>query len=209
MKDLIIVGAGGLGREIYVWVLDINREKPVWNFKGFIDDNLNALDGVNIGASVVGELQTWEPGDNEVFVCAIANPVAKQEVVKMLESKGAHFASIIHPRAIIGDNNLIGKGFVAFPHAYVSINTEIGDFVTLMNSGVSHDSRVGDYSTICNNCDVTGGVEIGKRVFVGSSVSIVPSRIIGDDAYICAGSVVIANVKDSSKVKGNPARHSD
>ncbi|MEC1781329.1 PglD-related sugar-binding protein [Schinkia azotoformans] len=44
MKDLIIVGAGGHGREVLEWILDINEVKPTWNVLGFIDDDEKKLD---------------------------------------------------------------------------------------------------------------------------------------------------------------------
>ena len=43
MKDLIIVGAGGFGRELLQWIKDINRIERKWNIAGFIDDNVEAL----------------------------------------------------------------------------------------------------------------------------------------------------------------------
>ena len=39
MKDLYIIGAGGFGREVAWLVERINDVAPIWNLKGFIDDN--------------------------------------------------------------------------------------------------------------------------------------------------------------------------
>ena len=40
MKDLIIVGAGGFGREV-VWLVErINQSQPTWKVLGFVDDAL-------------------------------------------------------------------------------------------------------------------------------------------------------------------------
>ena len=47
MKKLVIVGAGGHGRELLEWVYDINKIEPTWDFLGFIDDNPHVLDGLN------------------------------------------------------------------------------------------------------------------------------------------------------------------
>ena len=39
MKDLIIFGASGFGREV-AWLIErINRVNPTWNLLGFMDDN--------------------------------------------------------------------------------------------------------------------------------------------------------------------------
>ena len=31
MKDILIIGAGGCGREVVQWIKDINSSKPTWN----------------------------------------------------------------------------------------------------------------------------------------------------------------------------------
>ena len=44
MKQLIIVGASGFGRELLQWCKDVQKVKKEWEIAGFIDDNLQALD---------------------------------------------------------------------------------------------------------------------------------------------------------------------
>jgi maltose O-acetyltransferase len=47
---------------------------------------------------------------------------------------------------------------------------------------------------------------VGKEVFFGSSVAIIPGVRIGDGAYLGAGSVVLRDVPAGAKVFGVPAR---
>lgn len=209
MKNLIIVGAGGFGRELLLWVKDINRVSNKWNIKGFLDDNLGALENYTCDYPVIGKIEDWEPSEDEVFACAIAEPRIKENVVKTLKSRGAIFEQIIHPRASIGEFNSIGEGSVFYPKAALTVNISIGNFVTILSSGIGHDCSIGDFSTISSSCTVNGHVTIGKRVFLASNVVIVPGKSIGDDSYIGAGSVVIRDVKESTKVFGNPARSLD
>ena len=92
-----------------------------------------------------------------------------------------------------------------YPGSCIGPNCIVGDYVTLL-SGLGHDVVVEDYSTISSLCGISGHVHIGKRVFVAGNAVIVPSRIVGDDAYVGAGSVVIRNVPAGKKVFGNPAK---
>ena len=92
-----------------------------------------------------------------------------------------------------------------YPNSGININTKIGNFVTLLSSGIGHDAEIGDFCTISSYCDITGGVKLGKRVFIGSHSTVVPKRKIDDDVYIAAGSVVFANLKAGVRVMGNPA----
>jgi len=206
MKELIIVGAGGLGRELLLWIEIINREHQQWQVKGFIDDNLKVLEGYACDYGVIGRIDNWQPGKNEVFACAVADPKAKEKVVTVLKSKGAFFERIIHPTAFTGKHNKIGEGVVMYPKAQLTVNVTIGDFVTLFSSSLGHDVTIGDYSTISPFCLLNGNVQVGKRVFMGSHVTVVPGRKIGDDAFLAPGSVIVSNIRPNKKVMGNPAK---
>lgn len=206
MKELIIVGAGGLGREILQWIKDINKVELKWIVKGFIDDSSNPLKEKECSHTVLGTIKDWLPGDNEVFACAIANPEHKEQAVHNLKARGAVFISVIHPTAIIGEHNNIGEGLVMYPNARITVNVQVGDFVTLLSSGIGHDVQIGDFSTISSYCAVTGGAFLGRKVFLGSHATVIPNVSVGDNVYIGAGSVVITNIQPSIRVMGNPAR---
>jgi acetyltransferase-like isoleucine patch superfamily enzyme len=49
------------------------------------------------------------------------------------------------------------------------------------------------------------GVRIGKQVFIGPGVIILPDVEIGDGAVVTAGSVVTSSVPAMTLVQGNPA----
>lgn len=206
MKEIIIVGAGGFGRELLQWIKDINEAEEKWIIKGFIDDDLSALDNYDCDYKIIGRIKDWKPNENEVFACAIANPQTKMKIVNELKLKGAKFDRIIHPRSNIGQFNSIGEGVVIYPKAGLTVNIRLDDFVTLLSSGVGHDVTVGSFTTISSNCGINGHVSIGERVFIGSNAVIIPSRKIGNNAFIAAGSVVVTHIKDNTKVMGNPAR---
>jgi len=206
MKELIIVGAGGFGRELLQWAKDINKVNNRWLIKGFIDDDINAINGYKCSHNVIGTIKGWVPSKKEVFACAIANPKTKEQIITDLKAKGALFTDLIHPTALIGEHNMIGEALIMYPYARITTNTIIGDYVTLLSSVVGHDAQIGDYTTISSHCGINGKVKLGKRVFLGSHATIIPEKNIGDDAYIAAGSVVFNNVKQERKVMGNPAK---
>lgn len=207
MKDIVIVGASGFGRELLQWIKDINRIEPHWNIKGFLDDNLSALEGYACDHKVIGTIEEYVPQENDVFAMALADPALKKQKVELLEARGAEFVSVIHPEARIGDFNELGKGVIIYPGARVTVNAKLGDFVVVLdNTTIGHDAVVGNYTTICGNTSVNGHVEIGKECFLANHVSVVPGRKIGDNAYVGAGSVVINNVRKGYRVFGSPAK---
>ena len=207
MKKILIVGAGGFGRELLCWAghhADCGRK---WTIEGFINDRADALDGFNCAKKVLGGIADYQASDDCELLLAIGNPALKKPVVSALLAKGAKFMSFVHPSAIIGGNVSIGAGTVICPNCILSTDIEIGAFV-MLNSGTSagHDVCVGDYCTTSGGCDLTGGVHLEEGVFLGSRVSIIPGKRVGAWARVGAGSVVIGNVKRSTTVFGNPAK---
>ncbi|QFJ56091.1 acetyltransferase [Pseudobutyrivibrio xylanivorans] len=207
MQDLIIVGASGFGREVLGLVETINEINPTWNVLGFIDDNLQALDGFDLEYKILGKISEWQPKDNEQYVLAIAAPKVKEKIVPILKERGAKFATVIHPTATVSRTSAIGEGLVLFRHASISVNCEVDEFVFFnAYAQIGHDVKVGKYSTLCPKSAMAGGTTLGECVFVGTSASTYPGIKIGNGATIGMNSAVIRNVKPGTTVMGVPAK---
>lgn len=207
MKNLVIIAAGGCGREVLQWAKDINEVEQRWHIKGFIDDNTNALEGLICDVKVLSRIDDYVIDSNDEFICCIGNSNTRKMVTEKLKAKGAVFTTLIHPNAIVADSCTIGEGVIIYPYALISDNAVIGEgSIINMYSSVAHDSVLGEYCTISAHCDVTGMCKLGDRVFMGSTSQIVPGSKIGDDVYICAGSTVMTRLRNGLKVLGNPAK---
>ncbi len=206
MKDLILVGAGGFGREVLEVVKDINRHNPTWNIKGFINDDLTALDGYKAKEEypILGTIKDWVPGENEVFAMCISSPAGKKKVAGIMKAKGAQFVNVISPRVFMADYVTMGEGIVITAFS-VQENAKIGNFVTIAGSIVGGTCEIGDYSTTTSLANLTNS-KIGEEVFIGSHAVILNNLKIGDRAFICAGSIVFNNIKPDTKVWGSPAK---
>ncbi len=206
MNKIYIVGAGGFGRELLWWIKDINKIKPTWEIVGFLDDALHALDQYECDYKVVGTIKDWQPKEDEVFALALGSPALKRKIVKLLKDKGAKFATVIHPTAMVSEFAHYGEGFIMFPNSKLSANSTVGNFVTLLATPIGHDTIIGDYSVISGGCNVVRNVVIGKDVFLAAGACIAQDIHIGDGAYIGLGAVVLKDVKPGAKMFGNPAR---
>ncbi|WET12373.1 acetyltransferase [Pseudomonas sp. D3] len=213
-KKLIIMGAGGFGREVHAWLIDSIRNgackptsKVVWEIAGFIDDVSNAPDVFPGLPPILSKIEDYMPALNEYVVCAIANPAAKKLLTSKLLTKGTAFFTLIHPSAVVGTNVTIGFGSVICPFTVLSTDLVVGDFVTI-NSGctIGHDTSIASYCTLSGNCDVTGGAKLLEGAFLGSRAVIVPNVTVGEYAVVGAGSVVIRKVAPGVTVFGVPAK---
>ena len=204
-KKIIIVGAGGFGREVYCWIL--GSAKHEWHVVGFIDDNEDALKGYQYEVPVLATIKEYTPKSDEFLVMGIASSVLKKRIVADLKARGASFLAFIHPAATLGRNVTIGAGSVLCPHSVLTCDITVGDFATInCFSCVGHDAIIGSYSTLSPHAAVTGFAKIGSSVLLGTHASVLPGVCVGDDTVVGAGAVVVRKVKKGTTVFGNPAK---
>nr|WP_211495291.1 acetyltransferase [Fusobacterium necrophorum] len=206
MNKIAIIGAGGLGREIYELLLDINRESSSWEILGFIDDNDKVEDAYILPASYLGKIDCIDNLSKETqLVIAIANPKIREKIYNQYKDK-RKFPIIIHPKATIASSSNIGNGSVICNGAILSINTKFGNCVIInFHSVVAHDAIIGNYVTLHVNVNISGNVRVGSYSTLGSGSSVIQGKKIGENCIIGIGSSVIKNIKDNSIAMGVPA----
>lgn len=204
--NIIILGAGGFGREVYLWSKD-TFSKDKYRIKGFLDDNSKALDGYSLNVDIIGSMVEYIPDEHDRFLIATGSIDAKKNVIDILKKKGAKFINLIHPKAVVADNVKIGSGVIICPNSLIATDVQIGNYVTI-NCGtqIGHDVIIKDYTSIMSQVEIGGDCKLGGKVFMGSNSTIIPGRKIGDNAVIGTGSIVIRNVKENTTVFGNPAK---
>lgn len=204
--ELIIIGAGGLAREIASWH---NKSKIQLETKivGFLDDNCNALIDYDINLKVLGKIDLTIVKPNQQIIFAISDVAVKENLLATAQELGVEVACYVHESCFVGERTKIGKGLVLFPYAVISCDTTIGDLVFINNgSQIGHDVTIGNFSSIMANVDIGGGVVIGDNVFIGTGAIILPGVKIPDNTRIGAGSVVLKSIKQSGTYFGNPAK---
>ena len=207
MKNLLIIGAGGCGREVFQWAKDIQEEKEIWTSIRFLDDDLHVLDDFGLQDAMAGTIRDYQPCANDEVVCAIGDPITRLTLCCDFRKKGAFFANIIHPTVLIADYSRIGTGVIICPRTIISTNVKIDDFV-LINTFcvVGHDVTIESGCTLSAQCDLMGGAYLEEESFLGSGARIFPNVRVGKQSKIGAGSVVIRNVPSNVSIFGNPGK---
>lgn len=208
MKDIAIFGAGGFGREVQMLIEDINKEKKIWNIIGFFDDGYKKGEIINNIPTLggIGELNAWD--SKLSLAVAIGNPETKQKIIQNINNAMIDFPTLIHPSAIIGNNEYlkIGRGCIICAGCIITTNIEIKDFVILnLACTVGHDTIIGKHSSFMPTCNISGEVNIGECVYCGTGAKIINQMNVGANSVIGAGAVVITDVPNNAVIAGVPA----
>lgn len=207
MKQLLIIGARGFGREVYGLAkacIDAGADIEV---KGFLDDSPEVLEGYRGYPPIVSPVESYEVQEEDVFICALGEVSYKKKYASIIQERGGNFISLIHPSASIGLNTVIGKGCIVEKQSIVSCDVILGDFVTIMPAALlGHDVKVGDWSHVGSLAFIGGFSILGDSVTLNTHSTVVPKLAIGDNAVINANTLVIRNVAGYSVMMGNPAR---
>ena len=204
MQKLVIIGAGGFGREILAWA---GASSDAWTIKGFLDDNLAIRNDPRLRAPVLGRIEDYAPEPDDVYLCAIGAPAMRRATTGTIKGRGGRFVRLVHPSAVVADGAQLGEGVIVCPLALVSADARIEEgAVVYYHSSVDHDVVVGPFSQISGHCDIMGGATLGAGVFLGSHAAILPRVKVGDRAIVGAGAVVTSDVPDDTTVVGMPAR---
>ncbi len=207
MKNLLIIGARGFGREVFDMVKDCRGYGTDFAVKGFLDDKKDALDGFSGYPSIVSSPEDYEFTDDDVFFVAMGDPKWRRHYAELALSKGGSPLSLIHNTAHIGQNTVIGRGCLVGVGVRITVDCTVGDFVTLFySSDIGHDVHIGDYSHVGAFGFMGGGSSLGSGVTLHPRASLLPHKKVGDNATVGAGSVCIRNVKSGDVVFGVPAK---
>jgi sugar O-acyltransferase (sialic acid O-acetyltransferase NeuD family) len=190
MKKLLIVGAGGFGREVACWAAEAMGRGTDWVPAGFLDDNVRALEGTGAGLPRVGGVSDFVPTDDVVLVVAVGLPGIRRRLQEDLAKRGACFASVIHPTAVVAPTARLGAGTVLAPYSVVSADVRVGDGVVLNFHAVAeHDVRLGRWSQLNSHANACGYAVLGEEVLVGTHGVIPPRAQVPDGVSIERGSV--------------------
>lgn len=207
IKDMFIIGAGGLGRELYGWVKNSNSNFEV---KGFIDDNPNALQGTNcdLGNNIFGNLSIETLSKAKKVFLAITDPELKHQIFNWeQETKAFEIHDFIFPNAIFGNKVVLGQGTILSPNTLISSNSTVGKGAFInCGSQIGHDVKIGNYANIMASVNIGGEARIGDNVFIGTGAIILPRISIANNVRIGAGAVIMRNIKTAGTYIGNPAK---
>lgn len=205
-KPLLILGYGGLGREVALLIHQINLQRKEWDLLGFLDDK-EIVDSTSFGLPRLGNFSNITQFDSNVcVVLAIGQPKRRQEVLSQI-GPNRPFPNLIHPSTVYSAENWsIGDGNVITSHCSFTTGISIGSF-NVFNTKITigHDVTIGDFNVFNPTSCISGHVSIGSRNLFGVNSAVLQSRTVGNDNVLAAGSVLMSSMRSGETWIGVPA----
>ncbi|MBS0510334.1 MAG: hypothetical protein JSR42_03985 [Proteobacteria bacterium] len=180
---LLIYGS----REFASTVADLVRHCG-YEVAGMVDD-------FNIGAGIVGNLDAaakiFPPGEYG-FAVAIgySNIPARWQAWERIRAAGYRAPALVHPRAYVADNAVIGEGCMVMAGAVVDVRAQLGELVVVWPGAcINHDVAVGKNTFISPNATLCGSVVIGADTFIGAASSVADHSHVPASSFIKMNSV--------------------
>ena len=164
----------------------------------FVDDEY-VVDGTQ-------PISTFDPKEY-VLMVAIADSKDRFNVVQKLPKNTKYF-TWIHPTVLIMDNSIeLGDGSFIGAYSILTTNIKIGSHA-ILNRGnhIGHDCEIGNYFSAMPGAIVSGNVNIGDCVYMGTNSSIREKISINSSCTIGMNSSVVKDIKVSGTYVGNPIR---
>lgn len=209
---IVVVGAGGFGRETLDVIDAVNRTltNPAFTVVGVVDDAPSeySLDRLaERGTRWLGGIDEWLSSESDAhYLIAVGNPAFRLSIDGRLSAKRNSAAAVVHPSATVGSAGSIGAGSIICSGVQISTNVHLGRHVHVNpNATVGHDAVLGDYVSINPGGIVSGAVTVQQGVLLGAGSVVLQELTIGHDSIIGAAACVVKDVLPHKTVKGVPA----
>ena len=210
-KDIVIIGTSGFAREVLWQLKEADACVDRYNVLGFVDDTPPPKNSETLidGYSVLGTT-AWLAAVAQPLcvVIAIGKPAVRKMIYgRLKDNPNITFPTIISNDVHFSESVKFGQGCFIGLKSILTVHITLGDFVIVNGTcSIGHGATIGDFATVFSHSFVSGEVCISDCAEIGAGTSIIPGKVIGENAIIGAGSVVTRDIPANCTAVGSPAK---
>ena len=195
MKPLVIIGAGGSGRDLLGVIDAVNQDDPRYEALGYVVDAQYGSPGTVINEKpILGGFDWLSKRSREsLAICGVGPPHHRYQLVRRAEAMGCRFFSVIHPTAVLTRWIQLGEGVVITAGCVLTNQIRIGNHVQVnLDCTIAHDAILEDFVTLAPGVHISGNATVREGAYVGTGSNLVEKLEIGEWSTIIAGSAVVS-----------------
>lgn len=202
-RQVVVMGAGGLAKQLPSVIASLNHEGAQLDLLGFLDsaDSPRSPEVELIGTDA--DLARIEAS----YVLGVGSPRLREKLDGLAVGLGREAVTLVHPQTTVEFGVGVGEGALIMSGARIQADACVGRQVFVnANAVVGHDCFIGAYSCLSPLSMVAGEVRLERCVSVGAGAVVLPGRTVGAGSVVGAGAVVTADIPPNSVAKGVPAQ---
>jgi len=197
---VIVLGAGGHAR-VLIEMLTLTGRKIIGVITPELEPgsffcNVQVLGGDEI-------LENYSPEEVELVNGVGIKPcdTGRIELAERKRQQGFHFASVVHPSAVISDDVKLFEGVQIMAGAIIQPGVRIkSDCIINTGARIDHDCVIEESSHVAPGSILCGGVSIGRNSYIGAGTVIIQNIRLGADVLVAAGSCVFHDLGKNEKL---------
>lgn len=207
-EPILVLGADGGARQVATVVDAINGHEPVWDLIGFLADEPAA--SRTQGCRVLGTLDAVQAFPAATLVCGMRGRPYQESRLALVTRLGVEperFATLIDPRAVVAEPEMIAEGSVIEAGAVLGQRVTIGMHARIEpNAVLTSDVMIDAGASIGPTAALGEGVVVSHGATIGAGAIVREYVHIGANATVGMGAVVTHDVPSGATWFGVPAR---
>jgi hypothetical protein len=211
--EIVVIGAGGHGREVHAYLRELTQAGAPVAFAGFVDERQLQTPGPPAVLGDFQALRAWcraRPRRGLGYITAVGDNRVRARFAGQVATLGIDALrpwTLLHPRAHVGPEVELGEGTCVAPGATLTTHVRVGRHSIInVHASISHDAVLDDFVNVNPGAVVCGAVRLGEGCYVGAGATVIQNVSVGAWSIVGAGAVVVRDVPPGVTVVGVPAR---
>jgi sugar O-acyltransferase (sialic acid O-acetyltransferase NeuD family) len=211
-KRIVVIGAGGFARETKWLISEVNNESDIFEFVGYVVSEMRHIGPYDAVDDIIGDFSWLAANRNDIDALAmgIGSPKPRLRLSHQIEHEIGSFEwpPLIHPSVHFDRASChFGHGVQLCPGTVATVDVTVAPFSLVnLSCTLGHEANLGRGCVLQPTVNVSGGVQFGEGVLVGTGAQILQYLSIGEGARVGAGAVVTKDVPPGATVVGVPAK---